>query len=95
MKNLGNWLLANKISLNCTKTELIIFNLKPNEVIANNIKIKINGKRLIPTDIIKYGIGIYLDETLSGKTYIDVSAKNCFLQIVCWLNVEIVRGKKS
>ena len=53
LKNLCSWLLANKISLNCTKTEIIHFH-KPNNIIPNHIKIKLNGKRLIPTDNIKY-----------------------------------------
>ncbi len=73
LKNLCNWLLANKISLNCTKTELIFFH-KPNVEIPNNIKIKIDGKRLIPSNSIKY-LGIYLDETLSGKAHLNVLAK--------------------
>ena len=37
------WLLANKISLNATKTELILFK-KPLQNIPFNLKIKINGK---------------------------------------------------
>ena len=74
LKNLCSWLLANKISLNCTKTELIYFR-KPNNVIPNQIKIKLNGKKLIPTDNIKY-LGIYLDDTLSGKAqYNELSKK--------------------
>ena len=77
LKNLYNWLLANKISLNCTKTELIYFH-KPNDVIPSGIKIKLNGKILIPTNSIKY-LGIYLDETLSGKSHFDVLSKKLYL----------------
>ena len=72
-----NWLLANKISLNCTKTELIYFH-KPNDVIPGEIKIKLNGKILIPTNSIKY-LGIYLDETLSGKSHFDVLSKKLYM----------------
>ena len=45
-KNLTNWLNANKISLNVSKTELIIFNpkIKPLDF---KIKIKLNGKDYI------------------------------------------------
>ena len=39
LKKLSNWLDANKISLNCTKTELISFH-KPLSIIPPNIKIK-------------------------------------------------------
>ena len=53
LKRLTNWLDANKISLNSTKTELIYFRKKRSATPTNN-KIKINGKRLIPSDLIKY-----------------------------------------
>ena len=53
LKRLTNWLDANKISLNNTKTELIYFRKKRSATPTNN-KIKLNGKRLIPTDHIKY-----------------------------------------
>ena len=60
LKNLTNWLNANKISLNVSKTELIIF--KPKRKPLNfNMKIKLNGKILYPTDSGKYlGVKIQL-----------------------------------
>ena len=64
LKILYNWLLANKISLNCDKTEIIFFH-KPGEP-APCVKIKMNGHRIFPSKYIKY-LGIYLDETLNGK----------------------------
>ena len=67
LKNLNHWLLANKIALNETKTEIIHFH-KINNNVPSNLKIKMNGKILYPSDYIKY-LGIYLDETLSGKTH--------------------------
>ena len=63
LKILYNWLLANKISLNCDKTEIIFFH-KPGEKVPV-IKIKMNGHRIYPSKYIKY-LGIYLDETLNG-----------------------------
>ena len=54
LKLLYNWLLANKISLNCSKTELIFFN-KPGERSSSfQHKIKMNGHKIIPSDYIKY-----------------------------------------
>ena len=73
LKRLTNWLDANKISLNTTKTELIYFR-KKRAVTHTNNKIKLNGKRLIPTDHIKY-LGVYLDETLSGFAHYDILSK--------------------
>ena len=43
LKLLCNWLRANKISLNASKTELIIFR-DPRKKIQRELKIKINGK---------------------------------------------------
>ena len=66
LKSLCNWLLANKISLNATKTELIIFR-KPLQNIPTP-KIVISGIRLAPVSKIKY-LGIYLDEYLNGSDH--------------------------
>ena len=67
LKCLYNWLLANKISLNATKTELIFFR-KPSEKIPDNIIIKLNGNKLAFTSHIKY-LGVYLDEFLDGSAH--------------------------
>ena len=42
------WLTANKISLNNDKTELIYFHKAMNAIPSVN-KIKLNGKRLLPS----------------------------------------------
>ena len=53
MKNLTVWLNANKISLNVQKTELVIFKHQRNNL-DGEVKIKLNRKRLYPTDSVKY-----------------------------------------
>ena len=64
LKCLFKWLTANKISLNCSKTELVIFHSnKSNKTF--DFKIKINGSKVIPADNIKY-LGVHLDDVLSG-----------------------------
>ena len=50
--------MANKTSLNDPKTEIIHFQKKKDKIPAN-LKIKMNGKLLYPSDHIKY-LGIYL-----------------------------------
>ena len=70
---LYKWLLANKISLNCAKTESIIFH-KPGQKPTFNFKIKMNGHRVRPSDFIKY-LGIYLDSTLSGRFHCEILAR--------------------
>ena len=70
LKCLYKWLLANKISLNCSKTELIIFQSdRSQETFEFNIKI--NGHKILPSDSIKY-LGVYLDKNLSGKHHCKV-----------------------
>ncbi len=72
LKHLYLWLLANKISLNAAKTELIFFR-KSSKTIPNNAKIKINGQKLYPSSNIKY-LGIYLDEHLTGSAHMSYLA---------------------
>ena len=69
LKALDNWLKANKISLNSSKTELVIFRNKHTPI--PDIKIKLNGVRLLPTHYVKY-LGLYLDENLSFDTHISL-----------------------
>ena len=68
LKCLQEWLLANKISLNASKTELIFFKKSMSNSPSSDLKIKLNGIRIYPTNTIKY-LGVYLDETLSGITH--------------------------
>ena len=74
MKNLTNWLNANKISLNVRKTELVIFKHK-NKKLECPIKIKLSRKRLHPSKSVKY-LGFKTDENMNWKdqTY-DIVAK--------------------
>ena len=67
LKNLNQWLLANKISLNTTKTELIYFRNKRTKI--PNSKIKLNGITLAATSHVKY-VGIIFDEFLTFKRQI-------------------------
>ena len=67
LKSLNHWLMANKISLNASKTELIVFR-EPNTPLPN-LKIKLNGIKLIPKSQIKY-LGLIMDEHLTFKPHI-------------------------
>ena len=72
LKILYSWLLANKISLNCDKTEIIFFH-KPGEIVPS-LKIKMNGHRIYPSHSIKY-LGMHLDETLNGGFHAKILSK--------------------
>ena len=67
LKSLYKWLLANKISLNCSKTEVIIL-LRAGQKINFNLKLKLNGHRLYPSESIKY-LGVHLDSNLNGLAH--------------------------
>lgn len=71
LKLLYNWLLANQISLNCNKTELIIFRRRGGNPDNFQFKIKLNGLILQPSEYIKY-LGVYIDSTLSGKYHCEM-----------------------
>ena len=74
LKFLCNWLKANKISLNSSKTEIIIFR-HPNKPLNYDLKIKIDGKKLIPSKYVKY-LGILIDANLNWSYQTEVlSAK--------------------
>ena len=69
--NLSNWLKANKLNLNVKKTELVIFRSRKVKI-DNSFKLKLDGKRLVPTKSVKY---------LSVKYHILICQ---FLWIMAW-----------
>ena len=62
IKQLNNWLRANQISLNVEKTELLILK-SPREVLSDEIKIKLTGKRLYPSNSVNY-LGVMVGKFL-------------------------------
>ena len=69
LKNLANWLNANKISLNVKKTEMVIF--KSTRKKFNDIlKINLSGKRVYPTTSVKY-LGVKIDQHLTWQHHIN------------------------
>ena len=73
LRGLTDWLNANHISLNVSKTEFLIFR-SPNKITDFDIKIKLNGKRIFPSSSIKY-LGVTFDETLSWKHHVTSLSK--------------------
>ena len=69
LKYLSYWLNANKICLNVSKTEVVLFKSvrKQTEV---TLKLKLNGKRLYTTNSVKY-LGIKIDENLNWHPQIN------------------------
>ena len=72
LKHVVNWLNANKICLNISKTELVLF--KPRKkALDQDLHIKLNGKKLYPTSSVKY-LGIRIDSNLNWKDQINATA---------------------
>ena len=74
LKHLTNWLNANKIWLNASKTEDALFKLSI-KFTDIPLKLKLNGERLYPANSLKY-LGINIDENLNWKQQIyDIAIK--------------------
>ena len=69
LKNPCKWLRANKISLNASKTELLIFR-HPNNKLNYGFKIKLDGKKLHPSKYVKY-LGVLIDSHLNFSYHIN------------------------
>ena len=74
LKFLVQWLNANKISLNVTKTEVVIFKRKKKQLDCD-LNLKLCGKKLKPSNSVRY-LGIYLDEYLDWSPILTISVKS-------------------
>ena len=96
MKDLSKWLSANKISLNVEKTELVIFK-SPRKVLLDEIKIKLSGKRLYPSNSVKY-LGIKIDRFLHWHDQVNSiavklnTANALLLKIRNYVNTKTLRN---
>ena len=74
LKHPVNWLNANKISLNVKETEMVIF-ISKQKKFEGDLKIKLCGKRLYPTESVKY-LGVKIDTNLTWQHHVnDLSIK--------------------
>ena len=65
LKLIFEWLCANRLSLNVSKTEFIIFK-PPRKSLNQRITLNLNGTTLFESKKIKY-LGIIMDERLTWK----------------------------
>ena len=68
LKSITEWLTANKISLNASKTELILFRSKQNAHITKHLNFRLSGQKIKPKHNVKY-LSIFLDEYLHWDTH--------------------------
>ena len=73
LKSVFEWLCANRLSINVTKTEFIIFK-PPKRLLNQRIILKLNGKKIFESPKIKY-LGIILDPFLRRNHHINELTK--------------------
>ena len=89
MNYLNNWLRANKTSFNIEKTELVIFK-SSRKVLLDETKIKLSGKRLYPSNSIKY-LGIKIDRFLHWDDQVNsIAVKLLIERMHYYLKLEIM-----
>ena len=69
IKCVSEWLRSNRLSLNVDKTKLLLFRSKNNKTSLDNISIKIQNSKLLPSNYVKY-LGVLIDENLSWSYHI-------------------------
>ena len=67
LKQVNNWLSANKLSLNLSRSSLLVFH--PPQKKLKTINIQINGLNILLKEKAKY-LGIILDENLSWHAHV-------------------------
>ena len=67
LSNLVPWLRANKISLNVSKTEIVIFKSHSKQF-TRHLNFRLRGQKIIPKNCTKY-LGIIIDEHFTIKEY--------------------------
>ena len=73
LKNIFLWLNVNRLSLNVSKTNFIIFH-PYNKPLKQHITLKINNKAIMEKDSIKY-LGVIIDSHLNWKKHISTVTK--------------------
>ena len=81
LKNLTNWLNANKICLNVSKTEVVLFK-SSRKLTDVPLKLKLNGKIFYSTNSVKY-LGINIDENLAIRELPSDFLTHLFFKTFC------------
>ena len=68
LKLVVEWIRGNKLSLNTSKTELVIFKSR-NKTITKNLNFRISGQKIQPTSQVKY-LGVTLQDDLHWITHL-------------------------
>ena len=74
IKHLCQWLRSNKISLNASKTEIIIFKTKL-KTITKQLNFRVSGQKINPTTSVKY-LGVHLSNPLTWEIHFKTFKQN-------------------
>ena len=70
LRNIVEWLRANRIALNTDKTRTVLFRA-PRKPLTRKMNFRISGQRIKVKTCAKY-LGIIIDEFLNSKSHFDV-----------------------
>ena len=70
LKKLEIWFIANKLSLNATKTCYTLFSTKKKSILNTSLNLNINGQAIIESPVCKY-LGVYIDKHLSWDSHVN------------------------
>ena len=87
MRDIKGWMDANRLKMNNTKTEFILFGSNKQLRKCDTDSINVAGEPVQKTSMIKY-LGVWLDETLSLKTHI---AKKCRIAMLNIQRLKLLR----
>ena len=65
----SNWLIANKLTINIKKTNLLIFKSRQKKLMKQNLDIKIKNQSITQRQSIKF-LGVFVDQNLNWKEHI-------------------------
>ena len=68
LKLIFQWLCANRLSINVSKTEFIVFK-SPRKSLKDRITLKLNGKNIYETKKLRY-LGLIMDERMTWKFHV-------------------------
>ena len=67
------WLEVNKLTLNCKKTEYMLFGSRKKLKMINNFDLNMKGKESMRTETFKY-LGVHFDECLNWDKHLRITA---------------------
>ena len=74
LKNIIDWFNVNKLSINLTKTQYIVFSKSTNNILNQNFKIALNNNELQKVTNVKF-LGVHLQSNLQWNIHINEVAK--------------------